>query len=506
MENLQNNNRIVKNTVALYVRMAITMVVSFLTVRITLQLLGSEDYGLNNLVGSIVSLMSFISVSMGTSVQRFFSYEIGRENKERLKKIFGVGMYLHICIAVLTFVVTEIFAIFFLNKLNIPQERLFAAHVVFQISVVSLILGVVTIPYGSLLRAREEFTKFATLDILQSLGRLVVLYLLYITPYDRLISLSFLNLVITVLYVGGQVFYAKRYEESKFHIDTDKILIKEMLSFISFLLFTVLFSILRDKGIVVLVNMFFSLIVNAAYAIASQMMFFANTFAMNFKQALVPQMMSAYGAGDYKRMNEIIIIGTKITSVMLLLITLPIIFEPRYFLDIILKDVPELAPEFTRLVMININVASFTYFLYQGVHATGNIKGQQVYMSILYALNVLLIYVVYKLGGESVSALYVTIVCSFLQCIINLLYAHKTFDFDVRYFMTNVVARFFLLSLAFVLIPFSISSLEETLFRFVLRTVIIVLIVLAGSFLYFDYRERLYIAKLMNSLVKKFKK
>ena len=494
-----DNKKIAKNTIALYIRMAITMAVSFLSVRVTLQVLGSEDYGLNNLVGSIVAMFSFINGSMGTAVQRFYSYEIGKNNEQLLAKVFGVGMYLHICVALITLLVGEIFAVFFLQYLNIPQERMFAAHLVFQISLLSLILNILNVPYAAMLRAREDFTKFATLDIFQAFGRLIILYLLYIISFDKLITLSLLNACITVLYIGGVSFLAMKYPETKFRIDRDKQLIKEMVGFISMLLFTVLFSILRDKGIVVLINLFFGLAINAAYAIASQIMNLTYSFAMNFKQALVPQLMAAYSRGDNTRMNQLINSGTKITFMLMLLITMPVMFEPYFILDIILVDVPDYASTFTTLVLINVNVSSFTYFLYQGVHATGKIKKQQVYMSSLYVTNVLLIYIVYKLGFNCYSAIYVTIFCSVLQCIVNIIYAKQSFGFNVRDFVLRIVNKSLVLAVLTVCVLFVIGFIQNDLLRFLTRIIISITVVLgAGYYIYFDNKEKEYCAQMVH--------
>ena len=499
-----DNKKIAKNTIALYVRMAITTVVSFLTVRVTLQVLGSEDYGLNNLVGSIVAMFSFINGSMGTAVQRFYSYEIGKNNEQRLAKVFGVGMYLHIWVAVITLLIGEIFAVFFLHYLNIPQERMFAAHVVFQISLFSLACSILNVPYSAMLRAREDFTKFATLDILQAFGRLVILYLLYIISFDKLITLSILNACISLLYIGGVVALARKYPETKFRVERDKKMVKEMTSFISLLLFTVLFSIMRDKGIVVLINLFFGLVINAAYAIASQIMNLANSFAMNFKQAIVPQLMVAYSSGDTDRMNTLINSGTKITFVLMLLITMPIIFEPYFVLDIILADVPDYASTFTSLVLINVNLSSFTYFLYQGVHATGKIREQQVCMSALYVVNVLLIYIVYKVGLNCYSAMYVTIVCSFLQCVVNIIYARKTFGFDVWHFTRDIVSKSCIVAIITVGVLSAFSFIQNDLLRFVIRLFASTSVILLSSYcLYFNQREKEYCTSIIKRIIQR---
>lgn len=499
---LDNNKRIAKNVVALYIRMAFTMIVSFLTVRVTLQVLGSDNYGLNNLVGSLVSLLSFINGSMGTAVQRFYSYEIGKGNDSRLSRIFGVGMFLHICVATITFLIGEVFAFFFLSSLNIPDERLFAAHVVFQISLFSLVLDILNVPYAAMLRAREDFDKFAMLDIFQAVLRLLILYLLFIISYDKLISLSLLNFLITVLYIAGITILAHKYSETRFCIVMDKKIVKEMTSFISMLLFTVLFSILRDKGIVVLLNLFFGLAINAAYGIASQVMNMASTFAMNFKQALVPQIMSSYSAGDKVRMEELIFTGSKITFVLLLLITLPIILDAEFLLNILLVEVPAKAPEFTALVLINVNIASFTFFLYQAVHATGVVKGQQISMSLLHFANIVAIYVFFLLGFDCYFALYITIFCSFIQCIINLWYAHVTFKFPVRLFLSSVIFK----SLVVVGISLLIIFISKQLYSdtFISKALFLLeadaTVIIVTYFMYLDEKERLRVNHMMRKI------
>lgn len=434
-----NSKRIATNTIALYFRLGITMVISFFTARVTLQQLGVEDYGLNNLVGSIVSMFSFINGSMGTAVQRFYSIEIGKGNEDRLGRVFGVGLYLHIIVAAITLFLAEVFAIFFLHKMNIPPERMFAAQVVFQISIFSLALNIINVPYAALLRAREMFSKTAVVEIIQALLRLVVLYLLVHIDYDKLIVFSLLNLGITFYFVGSLFFMARRFKETHNKPVRDKELIKQMLSFISMLLVTVLAQLLKTKGIVILINLFFGLIINAAYAVAVQVSHMVNTFVMNFKQSMVPQMMSAYGAGDKQAMFKIINFGTKITFLLLLMITMPVIFEGQFVLNIWLGAPPEHAAQLVALVLVSINISSFTYFQYQGVHATGKIMGQQIWMSSSYVFNIIIIYVVFKLGASFESALYVNMAVSVFQCGINLYYAHKCYDYDIEMFIRHIL-------------------------------------------------------------------
>lgn len=486
------SGRIAKNTIALYIRMAITMLISFFTTRITLQVLGVEDYGLNNLVSSVVALFSFLNGSMGTAVQRFYSIEIGRDREDRLGRTFGTAMSLHVIVAIATAFLMEIFAVFFLHKLNIPQERLVAAQVVFQISILSMVLNVISVPYSALLRAREEFSKIAIAEVLQSAGRLVVVLILMRVTYDHLIALGCLNLLVTLSYCLSIIFIARGYSECRCSICWDKSIIKDISRFISMLLVTVLASLLRDKGIVILVNYFFGLLINAAYAIAMQVMHIVSTFVMNFKQSVVPQIMITYGQGDMSRMHKLVNIGTKVTYILMLMITIPIIAEGEYILKLWLKTPPEYTYELVCLVLVNINVSSFTYFLYQGVHATGHITKQQIFMSSLYLLNVLGIFIMFKLGAPFYYALYVSIIVSFLQCVVNVYFARKTFSYDVLEFVLSILPRC-ILSIALVLPAIYCFTLifSSSFVRLIMTTLIsTILLGMIGYFVVLNRVER----------------
>lgn len=483
--------------------MAITMVISFFTARVTLQQLGVEDYGLNNLVGSIVSMFSFINGSMGTAVQRFYSIEIGKGNEERLKRVFGTGLYLHICVAVITVVLAEIFAIFFLHKMNIPEERQLAAQVVFQISIVSLAVNIINVPYAALLRSREMFDKTAMVEIVQAFLRLGILYLLVVIDFDKLILLSVLGFGVTLYYVGTLTVLARRFDESHVIPLRDSELTKQMLSFITMLLITVLCQLANTQGLVMLINLFFGLVINAAYAVAVQVSNMVNTFAMSFKQSMVPQMMAACGAKDYVSMHKIINMGTKITFLLLMMISVPVFFEADFLLKIWLKTPPEHAANLVRLVVIYINISSFTYFQYQGVHATGNIKAQQIWMSTLYLSNILFIYIAFNLGADFEAALYVNMFVSLIQCLVNLLYARKLYSYNIRSFAINILTPCLIImsvtcSVDYGLVnAFSTSFIRMTLIFFNSEIILMGL----GYLLLLNKSEKLKVRELINNLL-----
>src|SRR5690554_873181 len=447
------NKRIAKNTMALYVRMGITMFLSFFTTRITLDILGFDDFGLNNVVASVVSMFGFINGSMGTAVQRFFSIEIGKNNHKLLARVFGTGLYLHLIVAGITFLLSELFALFFLSKLNIPPERLLAAHWVFQISIVSLVLNILLVPFQALLRAHEAFSKIAMLDVLRAVLKLAVLLLLYRIQYDKLVALSLLNFGITLIYISIIILFARKFEEARFRLLRDKELMSRMLRFISMLVFTVLTALLNKQGIVILVNLFFGLTINAAYAVAFQVSQMLETFAMNFKQAVVPQLMQSFGAKDFGRMNKLIFLGTKVTFLLMVLISIPLIFESEYILKVWLKEVPGHAAMFTVLIAIGVNVNTFYYFVYQAVHASGKIRQQQVLSSVSYLLSVAVIYLSFKWGAGFYYAAIVPIGFGVLRNIIVLKSAATAIGFRVRPYLLKVLVPCFGLVLLLLLLP-----------------------------------------------------
>ncbi len=502
-----DSKKIAKNTIALYLRLGVTMIISFFMTRVMLEQLGVEDYGLNNLVGSIVSMFSFINGSMGTAVQRFYSIEIGKDNVDRLKRAFGVGLYLHIIVAIITILLAESFAIFFLHKMNIPQERMFAAQVVFQISIFSLALNIINVPYAALLRAREMFSKTAVVEIVQAFLRLGVLYLLVHINYDKLITLSFLNLCITLYYVGTLTIMARKFQETHSRPVRDKELIKEMLTFISMLLATVLAQLAKTQGIVILINLFFGLVINAAYAVAVQVSNLVNSFVVNFKQSMVPQMMSAYGANNRSAMYKIINMGTKICFLLMLMITIPVMFEGQFILDIWLKTPPEHSARLVALVLIAINISSFTYFQYQGVHATGKITSQQIWMSSTYIANIVIIYIVFKMGGSFESALYVNMIISAVQCVINLYYAHQRYDYDVKQFLRSILFPCLIVVVIVVAAMLGLTlNLNPTFGRFLLVFgASEVLIITLGYFILLNGREKQQVISFVKQTVSKRK-
>ena len=298
-----------------------------------------------------------------------------------------------------------------------------------------------------MLRAREFFDKLAVLEVLQSFARLGVLYLLVHINYDKLISLSFLNLGVSLLYSGCIVFLAlKNNKETHAKPSKDREILKQIFAFVSMLILSSMTSLCKTKGLVVLINLFFGLAINAAYAVAVQVSHIMNNFVLNFKSAMVPQMVSSYGSGDIVTMHKFINFGTKITGLMMLLLSLPVIFESQFHLTIWLKTPPQYAAELVSLVIININISQLTYFHYQGIQATGKITLNQTILTIFNVLAIVAYYLAFKLGASFYSAMYINFVISILIVTNGLVFSKRLYDYNVNSFLKRIVLRLVLIA------------------------------------------------------------
>lgn len=490
---MQNkNSKIIYNTGALYIRMAVTMVISFFTARVTLNVLGVEDYGLNNLVGGVVAMFSFINLSMGTAVQRFYSIEIGKKDNAQLFNVFGTGVYMHLIIAAITLLIAEIFAFFFLERMNIPPERLWAAQVVFQVSTLSLLLNIINVPYAAFLRAKEEFSKMALVDIIQALSRLLVLFFLCRIDYDKLIVFSILNLAVTLFYVIAINRLARKFSETSFHINRDFKLLKLMLSFTSLIILSVFAKLFRDQGIIVLLNLFFGLAINAAYAISINVQNILDTFTLSFKQSVVPQLTSSYSEGNFVRMNKLIYTSTKITFLLSVIIGLPLIFESQYILELWLINPPKYSAEYVSIVIFNLLISSFPYFLTQGIHATGQIKKLQIFTSFNLIFNIILAYTVLKLEGNFFTVIYTVTISSIISNLINICYAKRIIKLDYRFFIINIIGK---CTLLLVVVTFILFFLHVSMDKSMIRLLVIILftflsVLIGGYYIILDNEEK----------------
>lgn len=311
----ENNKRIAKNTLLLYIRMMLTMAVSLYTSRVVLNTLGVEDFGIYNVVGGVVAMFGFLNGAMATTTQRYITFELGRNDFKQLKKIFNISVSIHAFISIIILILAETIGLWFLyNKMTIPVERIDAALWAYQGSIISTIILIMSVPYNALIIAHEKMSTFAYISVLEAVLKLLIVYMLLIGDFDKLklyaLLMCCIQLIIRFIYGN----YCKRhFPETKFQLYKDLKLFNNMLAFAGWNLWGNCASITFTQGVNILLNIFFGPIVNAARGITTQVQGAVNQFSWNFQTALNPQITKSYASGDYIYMHKLIFRSSKFT-------------------------------------------------------------------------------------------------------------------------------------------------------------------------------------------------
>ena len=375
-----NNKRIAKNTLLLYLRMLFTMIVSLYTSRVVLNTLGVEDFGIYNVVGGVVAMFSFLSGSLGGASSRYITYGLGVGNLKHLIKVFSNIVLIHFCLAIIVVLLAETIGLWFLyHKMQIPLSRISAAIWVYQYSVITLFISIMSIPYNAIIIGHERMSAFAYISILDVILKLVVAYILVILPFDKLKIYGGLLCVIQVI---NQLMYWRyckiHFKESTFHFVWDKSLFQEIVIYAGWTMNGNLAVIGYVQGLNVLLNLFFSPIVNASRGIAVQVQGVAQKFCNSFQMALNPQLTKSYAQGNLEYMHQLIVSSSKYSFFLVLFISIPIMFEAKYILNLWLGIVPDHTVNFVRLVLMTSILGALANPIKTSIHATGKIKRFQI--------------------------------------------------------------------------------------------------------------------------------
>lgn len=398
-----NNKRIAKNTLLLYVRMLFTMAVSLFTSRVILNTLGVEDYGINNVVGGIVTMFSVLSGSLSSSISRFITFELGKGNFERLKTIFSTGVNIQLGMSVLIIIIAEAVGIWFLNtKMNIPTDRMVAANWVFQCAILTFVLNLLSVPYNAAIIAHEKMSAFAYISVVEVSLKLIIVYMLMISPFDRLETYAVLLLLAgaVIRFIYG--YYCKRhFEECTYHFVFDKPVLKEMTGFAGWNFLGNGAYMLNTQGVNILMNLYFGVAVNAARGIATQVDAALKQFVNNFTTAVNPQITKSYAQGDLDYMHKLVCRSAKFSAFLMMFFAVPIILETNTILTIWLKTVPDYAVIFLQWIIISSFMDTvLANSLVTSMFATGKIKRYQIIVTTVGCLVFPLSWIAFKLGFE----------------------------------------------------------------------------------------------------------
>ena len=356
------------------------MVISLYTSRVVLNTLGVEDFGINNVVSGFIGMLGFLSASLGAASSRFITYDLGKGDISIMKETFGNIVTIHLILAIIVLLIGETIGLWFvLNKLQIPENRSTASLWVYQFSILSFMLSIISVPYNATIIAHERMKAFAYITIVDAILKLLIVYLLIVIPYDKLILYSFLFFCIQIFdrTVYG-IYCYRNFEETKTKLIFDKKRFKEIFSFAMWTMNGNLAVIGYTQGINVLLNMFFGPIVNAARGIAVQVQSVVRSFCSNFQMALNPQLTKSYAQNNLKHMQELVIVSSKFSFFLLYIISLPLMLEAPLVLKWWLGIIPEHTVNFLRLILCSSMLIALSNPLIVSVHATGKIKKFQI--------------------------------------------------------------------------------------------------------------------------------
>jgi len=399
----------------------VVMGIGLYVVREVLSLLGVVDYGIYNVVGGAVSMFSFVSGTLSTSSQRYFSVELAKNNFKKLKELFCLNITAFALLLGLFLIIAETLGLWFLNtQMTIPENRLFAANIVYQLSIISFCIEFISIPYNALIIAHERMSAFAYISIIEALLKILIVYLLSITLFDKLITYGVLLLLTSIGITLSYIFYCHKYfSESKYSFYWNKQEVKEILGFSSWHFVGSFAMVVRSQGINILLNMFFNPAINAARAVAYQVYSAVTQLSNNFFIAVKPEMYKSYATGRIDDLNLLIERSTIICTYLVSILVFPVLANTPFVLGLWLKDIPNYAVVFTQLVLINSLIDASNGCTIAPALATGNIKKFQLWTSFFILLNLPISYIALKLGAEPTITMIISISLSFITTIVK---------------------------------------------------------------------------------------
>ena len=428
MSNQDRSKKIATNTLLLYFRMLVVLVVALYTSRVILHSLGASDYGIYNVVGGVITMMSFLNGALSSGTNRFLTYELGVGNVDNLKKTFSCALNLHICVAIIAIIVGETFGLWlFYEKLIIPDNRMGAAMWVYQLSILTIIFVFTQVPYNAAIIAHENMKIYAYVGLYEACSKLFIAFLIQISPIDNLVFYAILLCLNSILIQLFYRFYTRRrYIECRFRLIKDKLLYNKLLNYSGWDLFGGVAVVCQGQGINILLNMFFGPMVNAARAISIQMQGAMSQFITNFLMAVKPQVIKNYASGNVKEMYSLTFYAAKFSYLLMFLLVLPFLFEMDFLLGVWLGDsVPKDTDIFATIILITALMETFHSASILSYHAIGKIKVGNIIGGSLMISALPISYIVLKLGGPAYAVFVVLFGVNFVQMIFGWYIIHK---------------------------------------------------------------------------------
>lgn len=499
-----SNKRIAKNTLLLYARMILLLSISLYTSRVVLATLGVSDYGVYNVVGGIVLILCFLNNSMAGATQRFLNIELGKKSEDGVVKVFRTAQYIHLIIAVIVFLLAETIGIWFLNTyMNIPSERMIAANYVFQFSICSFLVSIISVPYNATIIAHERMSAFAYISILEAVLKLAIVFLLMVVSFDKLIFYAALMAIVQIIVRFSYSGYCRRHfiECKKYSLKYDKDLLHQMMGFSGWTIFGALGSISHTQGISIIINIFFGAAVNAAQSIANQVNMVVNQFVTNFMISLNPQIVKNYAAHDLEQMHSLVKRGSKMGFFLVAFFVVPLFLEAPTLLDIWLVEVPNYTVIFIRIIILTTLCNSFASPLATAQAATGKIRTYQIILTSLGWMHLPLAWAFFALGFPPYYAMYIYF------CLIIIMQSYRIWKVSKSIQMTHFIKDVLLPCVLVFILSITIPAVLHVYFNINLWTSILncciggTMVILTSYYIGLTATERQKVKSLVKSKV-----
>lgn len=503
-----NNRRIATNTLYLYLRMIITTIVSLYTVRVVLDVLGAEDYGIYNVIGGIVVLFSFLNHAMNGATQRFLSYEIGRNDSKMFQRTFSMSINCHAIMAAIIFVLLETIGLWFLcTQMNIPEDRMYAAHGVYQFSIFTFILNILRVPYNASIISFEKMSFYAYISIVEVLLNLVIVFILLLDiGWDKLILFSELKCLISLFCLVASYFYCKRkFAYCRYVAFWESTLFRKLFIFSGWSMLGAGSTLVSQSGSNILINIFCGVTVNAAYGIANQVSSVIYSFVSNFQLAFQPQIVKLYALGEKENQVSLVNRASIISYFLLLIIFIPFTLKADYILGLWLKDVPNYTVQFCQWMLVYSLIDAIQAPLWMSITATGNIKVYSIWSSALVVLNLPIAWILLLLGYSPVLVFVARVIINLIAAIIRVLYVKSSLCFPIKSYLEMIIIRAIPVTLVALGFSYYLNSLfSESFFSFIIEMLCIVILICVIVFvLGFSAKERLFVTQIVKSKIQR---
>ena len=501
-----DSKRIAKNTIFLYARLILVLGVTLYTSRVVLDKLGVDDYGLYNVVFSVIGLLSFLNGTLSSGTSRFITFALGKGDSEGLKTTFSTTLCTHVMLAGVILLLGETVGIWYVHNVMVcPPERFQAAFIVYQISILVTILSILRVPYISEIMAHEQMDVYAYIGIFEAVANLSVAFLISVSNSDKLILFAILNGTIAiVVFLIYFLYSTRRFEEVRLSLTYKKDILLAIVKFSGWNVVANISNTLMSQGVIMLFNIFFAPVVVAAQAISNQISQAVMQFVNNVRSAVNPQVIKLYADGKYDDSKRLTLQSAEYVFDLLLLFGVPLIMIMPTLLDIWLVEVPEYAVTFARLIIIQDILGNFSAAFYTPMVAANKIEKNSISAAVLCVFQFGTLYVLFKCGMGPVWARYIGIL---FVCIWSFVVKPYILWKDINYSWKELTYCVFrcmrvLLLVICICVPLYFLISQNSIFESVLIAVVSISVVTIISFMCLDRNTR---CRLLNFLVKKFK-